>query len=164
MVVFIETVDHGYKILWCMEICENISFKRTLRSCSILWNNSQYGSCITVFHHFPDSCMVKYLVYSSILYIFTWGILKSFFYKLHIYWYCSPSNFDFGTKICYGLLFMLQFKMPRKYNEMSCVAVKCRMFMNSVRFEVFVVVTMKNAIFWDVMPCGCCENQCFRGT
>jgi hypothetical protein len=27
-----------------------------------------------------------------------------------------------------------------------------------VRFEVFTAVTMKNAIFWDVMPCGSCKN------
>jgi hypothetical protein len=32
------------------------------------------------------------------------------------------------------------------------------------RFELFTVVTMKNAIFWDVMPCGCCKNQLFGGT
>jgi hypothetical protein len=25
-------------------------------------------------------------------------------------------------------------------------------------FEVFVAVTMNNAIFWDVAPCGSCEN------
>jgi hypothetical protein len=25
-------------------------------------------------------------------------------------------------------------------------------------------VTMKNAIFWDVMLCGSCKNQRFRGT
>jgi hypothetical protein len=33
-----------------------------------------------------------------------------------------------------------------------------------VRFEVFTTVTMKNAIFWDVMPCGSCKNLCFGGT
>jgi hypothetical protein len=27
-----------------------------------------------------------------------------------------------------------------------------------------MVVTMKNAIFWDVMPCGCCKNRCSGGT
>jgi hypothetical protein len=27
-----------------------------------------------------------------------------------------------------------------------------------VRFEVFTMVTMKNADFWDVTPCGYCEN------
>jgi hypothetical protein len=27
-----------------------------------------------------------------------------------------------------------------------------------VRFEVFTVVTMKNAAFWDVTLCGSCKN------
>jgi hypothetical protein len=27
-----------------------------------------------------------------------------------------------------------------------------------VRFEVFTVVAMKNAVFWDVMLCGPCKN------
>jgi hypothetical protein len=35
---------------------------------------------------------------------------------------------------------------------------------SSVKFEVFTVVTMKNAVFWDVTPCGSCKNQCFRET
>jgi hypothetical protein len=30
-----------------------------------------------------------------------------------------------------------------------------------VRFEIFMAVTMKNAIFWNVTPCGFCKNQCF---
>jgi hypothetical protein len=32
-----------------------------------------------------------------------------------------------------------------------------------VRFEVFMVVAMKNAIFRDVTPCGSCKNRCFVG-
>jgi hypothetical protein len=24
--------------------------------------------------------------------------------------------------------------------------------------------SMKNVVFWDVTPCGCCKNQLFRGT
>jgi hypothetical protein len=28
----------------------------------------------------------------------------------------------------------------------------------NVRFQVFTVVTTKNAIFWDVTPCGSCMN------
>jgi hypothetical protein len=28
-----------------------------------------------------------------------------------------------------------------------------------VRFEVFMAVTMKNGIFWDVAPYGSCKNQ-----
>jgi hypothetical protein len=31
-------------------------------------------------------------------------------------------------------------------------------------FEVFMVVTMKNAVFWDVTPCDCCKNRRFGGT
>jgi hypothetical protein len=27
-----------------------------------------------------------------------------------------------------------------------------------------MVVTRKNAVFWDVMLCVCCKNRCFRGT
>jgi hypothetical protein len=33
----------------------------------------------------------------------------------------------------------------------------------NVRFEVFTAVTMKNGIFWDVMPCGSCKNPRFGG-
>jgi hypothetical protein len=41
----------------------------------------------------------------------------------------------------------------------------CRLkpFQN-VRFEVLMAVTMKNAIFWDVMLCSSCKNQRFGGT
>jgi hypothetical protein len=31
-----------------------------------------------------------------------------------------------------------------------------------LRFEVFTAVTMKNAVFWDVRPCGSCKNRCIR--
>jgi hypothetical protein len=30
-------------------------------------------------------------------------------------------------------------------------------------FYVFTEVTMKNGVFWDVMPCGCCKNRRFGG-
>jgi hypothetical protein len=29
------------------------------------------------------------------------------------------------------------------------------------RFEVFTAVTMKNGVFWDVTPCGSCNNRRF---
>jgi hypothetical protein len=35
---------------------------------------------------------------------------------------------------------------------------------NSVRFDVFVAVTMKNGVLWDVTPCGCCKNPRFGAT
>jgi hypothetical protein len=31
-----------------------------------------------------------------------------------------------------------------------------------LRFEVFTAVTMKNTVFWNVTPCGPCENQPHR--
>jgi hypothetical protein len=34
-----------------------------------------------------------------------------------------------------------------------------------IRFEVYTAVTMKNdAVFCDVMPCGCCKKRSFGGT
>jgi hypothetical protein len=33
-----------------------------------------------------------------------------------------------------------------------------------VRFKVFTAVTMKNAVFWDVTPCGSCKNRRLGGT
>jgi hypothetical protein len=33
-----------------------------------------------------------------------------------------------------------------------------------VKFEVFTAGTMKNCVFWDVTPCGSCENRRFGGT
>jgi hypothetical protein len=33
-----------------------------------------------------------------------------------------------------------------------------------VRFEVFMSVTMKNVVFWDITPCGCYKNRRFGGT
>jgi hypothetical protein len=42
----------------------------------------------------------------------------------------------------------------------KCVANK----LHSVRFEVFMAVTMKNGVFWDATPCGSCKNRRFGGT
>jgi hypothetical protein len=36
--------------------------------------------------------------------------------------------------------------------------------LNYVRFEFFTAVTMKNTVFWDLMPCGSCKNRRFGGT
>jgi hypothetical protein len=33
-----------------------------------------------------------------------------------------------------------------------------------VSFEASTVVSMKNAIYWDVTPCGSCKNRRFRET
>jgi hypothetical protein len=33
----------------------------------------------------------------------------------------------------------------------------------SARFVFFTAVNMKNAVFCDVTPCGCCQNRLFGG-
>jgi hypothetical protein len=33
-----------------------------------------------------------------------------------------------------------------------------------VRFDIFTVMTIRNTVFWDFMPCGSCKNRHFRGT
>jgi hypothetical protein len=43
----------------------------------------------------------------------------------------------------------------------SCHSIKYKLH---VRFEVFIAVTMKNGVFWDVTPCGSCKNRCLGGT
>jgi hypothetical protein len=36
--------------------------------------------------------------------------------------------------------------------------------MEPVRFDIFMAVTMKNAVFWDVTTCGSCKNRRFGET
>jgi hypothetical protein len=40
---------------------------------------------------------------------------------------------------------------------------KIRINLQYVRFEVFMVVTMNSAIFWNVTTCDSCKNQRFGG-
>jgi hypothetical protein len=49
-------------------------------------------------------------------------------------------------------------------HELLSSLFKCMAVIFVVRFEVFTVVTVKNGIFWDVMPYGSCKNRCFGGT
>jgi hypothetical protein len=35
---------------------------------------------------------------------------------------------------------------------------------HDIRFEVFMAVTMKNGVFWDVTSCGSCKYRRFGGT
>jgi hypothetical protein len=42
--------------------------------------------------------------------------------------------------------------------------VSCSTRYNYVRFEGFAAVTLKNAVFWDVTPCGSSKNRRFGGT
>jgi hypothetical protein len=44
------------------------------------------------------------------------------------------------------------------------VAVRYIIFCQGVRFEVYMAVTMKDIVFWDVTPCDSCKNLLFGGT
>jgi hypothetical protein len=46
----------------------------------------------------------------------------------------------------------------RKFSNVCLVGV----WSPFTRFEVSTAVTMKNCVFWDVIPCGSCENTTFR--
>jgi hypothetical protein len=47
-----------------------------------------------------------------------------------------------------------------RFRESSCLLHQGqRASSHIVRFEVFTAVTMKNGVFWDVMPCGSCKNR-----
>jgi hypothetical protein len=52
---------------------------------------------------------------------------------------------------------------PIHYTNIDCCPLaKVLHFKKSlryVRFEVFAAVTMKNGVFWDVMPCDSCKNR-----
>jgi hypothetical protein len=50
------------------------------------------------------------------------------------------------------------------HNQELCDLYSSQSINRIVRFEVFTVVTMKNAVFWVVMPCGSCKNRRFGGT
>jgi hypothetical protein len=40
----------------------------------------------------------------------------------------------------------------------------CSNTQDSVRFEVYTAVTVKNTVLWDVAPCRSCVNRRFVGT
>jgi hypothetical protein len=56
------------------------------------------------------------------------------------------------------------YKTPvRTSQETNYVSITESSQLMLLRFEVFTAVTMINAIFWDVTPCGSCKNRHFRG-
>jgi hypothetical protein len=56
------------------------------------------------------------------------------------------------------------FRLPNKIHRICFLCLfNHNQFYVSVRFEVFTAVTMKNGVFWDVTPCGSCNNRRFGG-
>jgi hypothetical protein len=55
--------------------------------------------------------------------------------------------------------------VARAPNEPSCTLLsEIHKIRSYVRFEDFTAVTEKNAVFWDVTPCGSCKKGGFGGT
>jgi hypothetical protein len=71
--------------------------------------------------------------------------------KLSTCTYPEPDQSSPQTEITYLLKFNKSYKtiMGNHRRENSC---------STLRFAVFMVVAMKNAIFWDVTPCDSCKN------
>jgi hypothetical protein len=72
--------------------------------------------------------------------------------------FCWPYYINCGHK-CY---FQTGCTHPSKPKSLF-LRVLCTKYCMLVRFEVFTAVTMKNGVFWDVMPCGSCKNRRFGG-
>jgi hypothetical protein len=71
------------------------------------------------------------------------------------------------SQICHKVYaFIHTLKYVHTYITKSTYTCISKMYSNVIlaRFEVFMAVTMKNSVFWDVMPCGSCKNRRFRGT
>jgi hypothetical protein len=48
--------------------------------------------------------------------------------------------------------------------DVKCILASRTFTLFVVRFEVFTAVAMRNAVFWDVTPCGSCKNRRLGGT
>jgi hypothetical protein len=63
-----------------------------------------------------------------------------------------------ATKIKHRTDWMLH----HRSSKLSATVVKT--IQHHVKLEVFTALTMKNDVFWDVTPSGCCKNRHFGGT
>jgi hypothetical protein len=78
-------------------------------------------------------------------------MLRSY-YKTFMTHFTAPLANTFHPIYCYCMEFVCR-QAVRKEKKIKIV-----------RFEVFIAVTMKNAVFWDVAPCRSCVNRRFEGT
>jgi hypothetical protein len=61
-------------------------------------------------------------------------------------------------------LFLPFCNLPSQLHNCPFLCVPLRNRYYCVRFDVFIVVTMKNVVHWDVMPCGSSRNRHFGRT
>jgi hypothetical protein len=71
-------------------------------------------------------------------------------YMTNVFWDITP---------CGSVLTRATRCMIQKYERFQIFTASVASYGSNcsyVRFEVFTAVTMKNGVFWDVMPCGSC--------
>jgi hypothetical protein len=78
----------------------------------------------------------------------------------------SPVRYELGSHISEDdILHTHRREYLKSYKEANCFIVpNVTSSFGLVRFEVFTAVTLKNGVFWDVTPFGCCKNRRFGGT
>jgi hypothetical protein len=59
------------------------------------------------------------------------------------------------------LFFWLSSKLRARPSRLSTISLN---LVPVVRVQVFTAVNMKNAVFWDMTPCGSCKIRSFGGT
>jgi hypothetical protein len=79
---------------------------------------------------------------------------------------CRPTHFSLQFVKCppYWTLFQLKVLGFSAMVFFFCSVAYLWECWLHVRFRVFMAVTMKNAVFWDVTLCGSCKNRRFGGT
>jgi hypothetical protein len=71
-------------------------------------------------------------------------------------------NQKIAQKISVQYLYFFETKLPNM--QFWFVKSGSSIRTDYVRFDVFTAVTMKNGVFWDVMPCCSCKNRRFGVT
>jgi hypothetical protein len=67
--------------------------------------------------------------------------------------------------ILWSGLYCVRFHIARGLSDCGArLNISLAKFLRIVRFEVFTEVTVKNAVFCVVTPCGSCNNRRFGGT
>jgi hypothetical protein len=84
--------------------------------------------------------------------------MKNLFFSVIIY--CSVLKPDWSHLVYQ--FFQIHVKIRSRTALIGDQTITKRLL--SVTSEVFMAVTMKNVVFWDVAPCRFCVNRCFGGT
>jgi hypothetical protein len=81
---------------------------------------------------------------------------------LKVFFLCRASCYEAETS--HALVPLCSVHVLYAYEPLADSTEFLRTSVQYVRFEVLTAVTMKNAVFWDVTPCGSCKNRYFGGT